>query len=150
MHPTFLNTISPPTFDRFCPSLPRRCRIGGRKLKWDHYTQLIPALYSGPLLYFQDTKLHSLCLTSMLFTLKIWHACISKLSLSLPCPPLSNILYISIIPNSLSYPQVLPWAEVGLFQQRQIVHPVTCRFRTFADLQTKFHIPAHVFFLSTN
>lgn len=36
-----------------------------------------------------DSKLQDLCLAPMLFTLKIWHFCFIKFSLSSPCPPLS-------------------------------------------------------------
>lgn len=82
----------------------------------------------------------------MLFSLKIWRTCISRFSLPSPCPPLSNMLFNPIIPDSLSFAHVSPWANAGLFQLCRFVHPVTCRSPTFINLQTKYHIPTHMFY----
>lgn len=77
------------------------------------------------------------------------YMCVTRFSLSMSCPPSSNVLFNPTIPDSLSYARVLPWAEEGLFQLHQFVHPVTCKLCSFSDLQVKYHIPKHMgFFFS--
>lgn len=94
----------------------------------------------------QDPRQLDLCLASMLFTLKIWRTCSTKFSLSLPRPPLSNVLFNPLIQDSLSTARVEPWALATLFQLHHFVHPVTRRLLAFKDLQAKYLIPKHVFF----
>lgn len=105
---------------------------------------LCSLLWSPSLL--QNPKLLGLCLASMLFTLRIWRTCTTRFSFSLPCPPLSNVLFSPIIPDSLSYALESSWAEASLFQLRQFVYPVTHRLRAFEDIQTTYHIPRHIYF----
>lgn len=77
-----------------------------------------------------DPTLQMLCLGPMSFTLKIWRACASKFSLSLPCPPfpLSNVLFNPLLPDGLSRTHMIPWVQVVLFQLCQFVYPGTRKF----------------------
>lgn len=59
--------------------------------------------------------LWGLCLHPMLFTLSIWKKCSQQFSLSFPCPPLLNMLFNPDIPDSLSYTQMYPWTQAGIW-----------------------------------
>lgn len=57
------------------------------------------SLICSPSLH-HDPRLQGLSLAPMLFTLKIWCTCSTKFSLSLPCSPLSNVLFNPLIPDA--------------------------------------------------
>lgn len=63
------------------------------------------------------------------------------LSLSSPCPALSNVLFNHVLPDSMS----LPWAQATLIQLRNLVHPVAPGLCNLEDLQEKYHIPKQLF-----
>lgn len=87
------------------------------------------------------SQLRHIYLGPMLFTLSIWKKCNKGFSLSSPCPPLLNVIFNPEIPDSLSYNNMYPWSQAGIFQLRHPVHPVTRKLLSFQELQTKFDIP---------
>lgn len=64
----------------------------------------------------------------------------------LSLPPPCNILSNPVLPDSLAFGRLLPWLQTPLFQLRNLVHPVSCKFHTFATLQEKFSIPQNLFY----
>lgn len=91
------------------------------------------------------THLRSLCLNPMV-TLSIWKKSLHYFSLSSPCTPLLNVLFNPEISDSLSYSRMYPWSQAGIFQLRNLVHPLTHRLYSFAELQHKFQIPKQLFY----
>lgn len=85
------------------------------------------------------------CTAPMTFTLTIWRKCLKNDSLTSPCPPLVNVLFNSLIPDSMSLGRVFSWLNAPLFQLRNLVNPITRRLHTFNTLYGKFDILSHLF-----
>lgn len=94
------------------------------EIEWGALYPVHPCSLVWPRSLHMDPILKRMCLSPMLFTMSIWCKCALKYTLSSPCPPLSNILFNPVLPDSLSFGCMLPWMQTPLFQLRNLVHPV--------------------------
>lgn len=112
--------------------------IGRWKSKWALFTLSICVLWCGRHLFRMIG----------LFTLQVWCAASRWYSLSSPCPPLSNVFFNPLIPNSTSFGHWAPWTQATLLQPRHFVHPISRNIFSFGELQAKHQ--SIILFLSSN
>lgn len=108
--------------------------------RWVEIKQLLPIHLSSLLNTAERTsKLvsHTNLLNPMIFTRQIWHECNKTFTFAPSCSHLTNILYHLVMTDSLSYSQMMPWAQADIFQLRHLVNPITHKLIYFKELRRK-------------